>query len=52
METDLRDALIAWQGKQKSALPATLPGIEAGVRGMRFIDRAVESSKKQSWVEF
>jgi predicted dehydrogenase len=49
---EFADALIAWQGKQKSVLPATLPGIEAGVRGMRFIDRAVESSKKQSWVQF
>jgi predicted dehydrogenase len=30
----------------------TLPGIEAGVRGMRFIERAIESSKTESWVEF
>jgi len=49
---EFADALIAWQGNRKAVLPATLPGIEAGVRGMRFIDRAVESSKKQSWVEF
>ncbi len=33
-------------------LPATLPGIEAGVRGMRFIERAIESNRKEGWVEF
>ena len=49
---EFADALNASQQKQAVKLPATLPGIEAGVRGMRFIDRAVESSKKQSWVEF
>ncbi len=27
--------------------PPTLPGIAAGVRGMRFIDRAIESSKRE-----
>jgi predicted dehydrogenase len=32
--------------------PETLPGIVAGVRGMRFIDRAIESSQRRSWVEF
>ncbi len=42
---------VATAGK-KNPLPATLPGIEAGVRGMRFIDRAIESSKRKSWVEF
>src|SRR3569833_2588511 len=47
---EFADALIGW--KQKNVLPPTLPGIEAGVRGMRFIDRAVESSKRQSWVDF
>jgi predicted dehydrogenase len=47
---EFADTLIGW--KQKSVLPPTLPSIEAGVRGMRFIDRAVESSKKQSWVKF
>jgi len=24
----------------------------AGVRGMRFIERAIESSRTESWVEF
>ena len=49
---EFADALIASQNKQNVKLPATLPGVEAGVRGMRFIDRAVESSKTQSWVKF
>ena len=49
---EFADALNAAQDKHKASLPSTLPGIEAGVRGMRFIDRAVESSKKQSWVDF
>jgi predicted dehydrogenase len=49
---EFADALIAWKEKPTTALPETLPGIEAGVRGMRFIDRAIESSKRQSWVEF
>jgi predicted dehydrogenase len=49
---EFADALIASKETRKVALPATLPGIEAGVRGMRFIDRAVESSKRGSWVEF
>ena len=49
---EFADALLAWKQSGKVALPATLPGIEAGVRGMRFIDRAVESSKRQSWIEF
>jgi len=49
---EFADALIEWQKKRSVQLPATLPGIEAGVRGMRFIDRAIESSKRESWVEF
>jgi predicted dehydrogenase len=49
---EFADALIAFEEAGKVALPPTLPGIEAGVRGMRFIDRAVESSKRGSWVEF
>jgi len=33
------------------ALPATLPGIQAGVRGMRFIERAIASSRaKAGWI--
>jgi len=49
---EFADVLIAWQQSRKSEIPSTLPGIEAGVRGMRFIDRAIESSKRESWVEF
>lgn len=49
---EFADALIAWQQSGTAKLPPTLPGIEAGVRGMRFIDRAIESSNRKSWVEF
>jgi predicted dehydrogenase len=46
------DALVKWKDGNKNPLPATLPGIEAGVRGMRFVDVVIESNKKQGWVEF
>ena len=49
---EFADALIAWRQDKSTALPATLPGIRAGVRGMRFIERAIESQKSGSWVEF
>jgi len=49
---EFADALIAWKEKPTIAMPPTLPGVEAGVRGMRFIQRAIESSQRQSWVEF
>lgn len=49
---EFADALLNWKETGKAALPATLPGIEAGVRGMRFIDRAIESSNRRSWVDF
>jgi predicted dehydrogenase len=49
---EFADALIAWQQGQANPIPATLPGIVAGVRGMRFIERAIESSRSESWVEF
>jgi predicted dehydrogenase len=49
---EFADALIAWKRGDAHTLPATLPGIEAGVRGMRFIDRVIESHRKQGWVEF
>ncbi len=49
---EFADALNAWKEGQANALPPTLPGIEAGVRGMRFIERAIESNKKEGWVEF
>ncbi|MGA8090366.1 MAG: Gfo/Idh/MocA family oxidoreductase [Terracidiphilus sp.] len=49
---EFADVLIAWQKSRTNETPSTLPGIEAGVRGMRFIDRAITSSKSESWVEF
>ncbi|MFI4890182.1 MAG: Gfo/Idh/MocA family protein [Steroidobacterales bacterium] len=49
---EFADALVARQADPAAVLPATLPGIRAAVRGMRFIERAIESSKRQSWVQF
>jgi predicted dehydrogenase len=49
---EFADALIARSEGKTSSLPATLPGIWAGVRGMRFIERAIESNRKEAWVEF
>ena len=49
---EFADALIAWKEGAKDPLPPTLPGIEAGVRGMRFIERTIESDKRNAWVEF
>jgi predicted dehydrogenase len=49
---EFADALVAWKRGEAQPLPATLPGIEAGVRGMRFIERAIESNRVQSWVNF
>lgn len=49
---EFADALVAWKSGQPNPLPKTLPGIDAAVRGMRFIDRAIESSKRKSWIEF
>jgi hypothetical protein len=49
---EFADALNAWKQGKPDPLPSTLPGIHAGVRGMRFIDRAIESSQRKSWIEF
>jgi predicted dehydrogenase len=49
---EFADALLAWREGQANPMPATLPGILAGVRGMRFIERAIESSRSERWVEF
>ncbi len=49
---EFADALEAWREDRADALPETLPGIRAGVRGMRFIERAIESNKNGKWVEF
>lgn len=45
-------ALHVWKQGGPNPVPATLPGIRAGVRGMRFIDRAIASSETKGWVEF
>jgi predicted dehydrogenase len=49
---EFAEALAAWKTGVLNPLPLTLPGIVAGVRGMRFIDRAIESSKQKNWIEF
>ena len=49
---EFADALAAWKSGSKAPMPDTLPGIVAGVRGMRFIDRAIKSSRSKSWVKF
>jgi predicted dehydrogenase len=49
---EFADALTDWQETGAVKLPPTLPGIEAGVRGMRFIDVAIESSKRERWMDF
>src|SRR5579862_4501651 len=46
---EFADAFEAWRGGNKNPLPPTLPGIAAGVRGMRFIDRTIESNKRGEW---
>ncbi len=49
---EFAEALVAWKEGNAKPLPPTLPGIEAGVRGMRFIERAIESNRREGWVEF
>jgi predicted dehydrogenase len=49
---EFADALVAFKEGSANPVPATLPSIKAGVRGMRFIDRAIESNRTQGWVEF
>jgi predicted dehydrogenase len=49
---EFADVLVAWKQGKANALPATLPGIRAGVRGMRFMERAIESNRREGWVEF
>jgi predicted dehydrogenase len=49
---EFAEGLIAWRAGKTKPLPATLPGITAGVRGMRFIERAIESSRIDGWVNF
>jgi predicted dehydrogenase len=49
---EFADWVTAWKAGDETKAPATLPGIRAGVRGMRFIERAIESNKSGGWVEF
>jgi predicted dehydrogenase len=49
---EFADALVGWRRGEVNLLPPTLPGIQAAVRGMRFIERAIESSRLEGWVEF
>jgi predicted dehydrogenase len=48
---EFADALDARAAGKPNPLPATLPGIEAAVRGMRFIERGIESSKQGKWLD-
>jgi predicted dehydrogenase len=45
------DGLSAWKSGAAEPLPETLPGLQAAVRGMRFIDRAIASSQCGQWVD-
>jgi len=49
---EFAEGLLAWRRGEANPLPPTLPGIVAAVRGMRFIERTIESNKKEGWVEF
>ena len=49
---EFADWLEAWRADGADAPPETLPGIRAGVRGMRFVERAMESNRTGKWVEF
>lgn len=48
---EFADWLEEWR-RDKAPIPATLPGIRAGVRGMRFIERTIVSSENGKWVDF
>jgi predicted dehydrogenase len=49
---EFADGMIAWQRGVANPLPDTLPGIVAGVRGMRFIERSIESNRGEGWVDY
>jgi predicted dehydrogenase len=49
---EFADAIVSHMQGTTQPLPPTLPGIVAAVRGMRFIERAIESSGKECWVKF
>jgi len=49
---EFADVLDARAAGKPAALPPTLPGIDAAVRGMRFIELGIESSRQQRWLDF
>jgi predicted dehydrogenase len=49
---EFAEVLVARKQGKHSAMPVTLPGIRAGVRGMRFMERVIESNRREGWVEF
>ena len=49
---DFADLIAAHDGGRKPPADADVPGIEAGIRGMAFIEACVASSKKGRWVAF
>jgi predicted dehydrogenase len=49
---EFADALDAHHDGKPNPIPATLPGIEAAVRGMRFVELGIESSREQIWLDF
>ena len=49
---EFADWLEAWRLDKSVKAPELLPGIRAGVRGMRFIERAIASNASGGWVEF
>jgi predicted dehydrogenase len=49
---EFADWLEAWRADKTAPAPPMLPGLRAGVRGMRFIERSIESNKTGAWVDF
>lgn len=49
---EFADALDARRDGKPDPVPPTLPGIEAAVRGMRFVECSIESSHKKNWLDF
>lgn len=49
---EFADWLEAWHTDKSTKIPETLPGIRSGVRGMRFIERAIASNANGRWLEF
>ncbi|MDR3739993.1 MAG: Gfo/Idh/MocA family oxidoreductase [Terracidiphilus sp.] len=45
------DGLVAWKAGAANPMPETMPSLDAAVRGMCFIDRAIESSRSGKWID-